>query len=307
MKQINGILSALITPFDQNGKVNTAVIRELVQFQMGAGLAGFFVNGGTGEGLLLDLDERKLILETVLDEVNGGVPVIAHVGAVATHNAANLAAHAMAVGTTAISAIPPIYFRVDMSALKEHYRQIAQAAPGLPLWLYNIPGATGVTITTDMFADLLQIPEISGIKYTSYDFFNMRALIEVGQARGITVLSGPDEMCLPALVMGAEGAIGTTYNILPGLFANLYACFHAGDLAQAQECQYKANRVIKAFTSVPSTIGAVKEILRKMGFDCGVPRRPLRPLTADEKERLWQKLAEAKFEELVDVPLSRKM
>lgn len=304
MTAIDGILSAIITPFDQNGVVNTAVIRDLVRFQIGAGLKGFFVNGGTGEGLLLDPDERKLILETVLDEVNGEVPVIAHIGAVATRTATDLAAHALAVGTTAISAIPPIYFRVDMLALKEHYQQIALAAPGLPLWLYNIPGATGVTVTTDMFAELLEIPEIAGIKYTSYDFFNMRAMIEVGEARGITVLSGPDEMCLPALTMGVNGAIGTTYNILPGLFAKLYDSFRAGDLATAQDCQYKANRVIKAFVSVPSSIGAIKEILGKMGMDCGVPRRPLRPLTSPEKELLWKKLDEAQFSEMADIPVN---
>ena len=303
MSLIRGILSALITPFDQNGQVNTAVLRDLVCFQIKAGIAGFFVNGGTGEGLLLDVAERKQILEIVLDEVNGTVPIIAHIGAVATHTAADLAAHAQAVGATAISAIPPIYFRVDMPALKAHYQQIAQAAPGLPLWLYNIPGATGVTVTADMFAELLQIPEIAGIKYTSYDFFNMRTIIEAGQVRDITVLSGPDEMCLPALVMGANGAIGTTYNILPGLFANMYRCFHDGELAKAQDYQYKANRVIKAFTSVPSSLAAVKDILGKMGLDCGVPRRPLRPLTTAEKETLWQKLKEAKFEELADGPV----
>lgn len=303
MTAIHGILSALITPFDKNGKVNTAVLRQLVRFQMGAGLTGFFVNGGTGEGLLLDPDERKQILEVVLDEVNGEATVIAHIGAIATHTAADLASHAQAAGATAVAAIPPIYFRVDTPALKEHYRQIAQAAPGLPLWLYNIPGATGVTVTTDMFAELLEIPEIAGIKYTSYDFFNMRAIIELGQTRGIIVLSGPDEMCLPALVMGTNGAIGTTYNILPGLFAKLYRCFHAGDLAQAQELQYKANRVIKAFTSVPSSISAVKEILARMGFECGVARRPLRPLTANESQKLWQHLEQTEFSQLIDSPL----
>jgi N-acetylneuraminate lyase len=302
MTAIHGILSALITPFDGEGRVNTAVLRDLVRFQMQAGLTGFFVNGGTGEGLLLDPDERKEILEVVLEEVNGNATVIAHIGAIATHTAADLAAHAQSAGATAVAAIPPIYFRVDQPALKEHYRAIAQAAPNMPLWLYNIPGATGVTITSDIFADLLDIPQIAGIKYTSYDFFTMRAIIELGQARGVTVLSGPDEMCLPALTMGAMGAIGTTYNILPGHYAQLYRAYCDGDLEQAQGRQYQANRVIKAFTSMPS-IAAVKEILARMGFDCGAPRRPLRPLTADESQKLWQILDQTEFSQLVDTPL----
>jgi N-acetylneuraminate lyase len=303
MSPISGILSALITPFDNQGEVNTAVLRDLVRFQLQAGLTGFFVNGGTGEGLLLDPEERKQILEIVLNEVNGDVPVIAHIGAVATHTAADLAAHAQAAGAAAVAAIPPIYFRVDQLALKEHYRIIAQAAPDLPLWLYNIPGATGVTISADIFADLLDIPQIAGIKYTSYDFFTMRAILELGQERGVTVLSGPDEMCLPALTMGAAGAIGTTYNILPGHFARLYRAYCDGNLAQAQERQYQANRVIKAFTSAP-TLSAVKEILARMGFDCGVPRRPLRPLTPAESQKLWQMLDQTEFSQLVDTPLA---
>ncbi len=303
MIPISGILSALITPFDSQGRVNPAVLRDLVRFQLQAGLAGFFVCGGTGEGLLLEADERRQILEIVLEEANGAVPVIAHIGAVATHTAVDLAAHAQAAGATAVAAIPPIYFRVDQPALKEHYRAIAQAAPDLPLWLYNIPGATGVTITADIFADLLEIPQIAGIKYTSYDFFTMRTILELGQARGITVLSGPDEMCLPALAMGAAGAIGTTYNLLPGHFAQLYRAYCDGNLEQAQRRQYQANRVIKAFTSLP-TLSAVKEILARMGFDCGLPRRPLRPLTVSEREQLWHMLDQTEFSHLVDTPLA---
>lgn len=302
MKPINGILSALITPFDSNGKINHAMIRRLVRYQLDAGLTGFFVNGGTGEGILLDPDERKQALETVIDEIAGKAHVIAHVGAVATHTAAELAAHAQAAGATAIAAIPPIYFKVDLPALRSHYQQIADAAPDLPLWLYNIPGATGVTVTTEMFSELLNIPQVAGIKYTSYDFFTMHRMIEIDAGRPVTVLSGPDEMCLPALTMGSHGAIGTTYNILPGLFADLYRCYREGDLVAAQEKQFQANRVIKAFTSVPS-LSAIKEILARMGFDCGVPRRPLRPLTAAESNLLWQQLEEAEFSKLINIPI----
>lgn len=301
MKPINGILSALITPFDSAGNINHEMIRRLVRYQLDAGLTGFFVNGGTGEGLLLDSDERKQALETVIDETGDAGHVIAHVGAVATHTAADLAAHAQAAGATAISAIPPIYFKVDLPALRAHYQQIADAAPDLPLWLYNIPGATGVTVTADMFTELLKIPQVTGIKYTSYDFFTMRKMIEIDAGRPVTVLSGPDEMCLPALVMGSDGAIGTTYNILPGLFADLYRCYREGDLVAAQTKQYQANRVIKAFTSAPS-LSTVKAILGRLGFDCGVPRRPLRPLTTAETDQLWQQLEEAEFSKLIDIP-----
>jgi N-acetylneuraminate lyase len=303
LSDIRGILPAILTPFDQDGQLNLPMLRRVVRFQMEAGVAGFFVNGGTGEGLLLDPAERRLSLETVLNEVDSRLPVIAHVGAIATHVAADLAAHAAAVGATAVAAIPPIYFRVDLPALKVHYQQIAQAAAGLPVWLYHIPGATGVTITPEMLAELLEIEQIRGLKYTSYDFFSMRKIIEMVQDRPFTLLSGPDELCLPALVMGAQGAIGTTYNMLPGHFVRLYDSLQRGDLKQAQTLQFEANRVIKALTSV-STLAALKEVMAHMGFDCGEPRRPLRPLSSAEKDKLWQAMSETSVREMVDVPIT---
>lgn len=300
MNVIGGILPALITPFDANGQVSPSVIRQLVQFQLKAGVHGFFVNGGTGEGLLLEPAERRLVLETVLDEVNGRVPVIAHVGAIATQVAADLAAHAAAVGAAAVSSIPPVYVSVDHLALKEHYRQIAQAAGQLPVWIYYIPQSTGVSLTVERFIDLLEIESIVGIKYTSHNFFEMRNVIESSQPRSVQVLSGPDEMCLPALVMGAQGAIGTTYNIMPAQFVQLYNSFQAGDLAQAQAIQYEANRIIKALLSVP-ILAAVKEVLTSVGIDCGAPRRPQRPLTPEERQRLFAALESTALAEFLGV------
>lgn len=302
MGDIYGILPALVTPFDADGRVNTAVLRQLVQFQLAGGVHGFFINGGTGEGLLLDPAERKLTLETILDEVNGRVPVIAHVGAIATHVATDLAAHAASAGATAVAAIPPIYFRVDMDGMLEHYRRIAQAAVGIPVWLYHIPGATGVTITPVMYAELLKIDGVGGLKYTSYNFFHMQQIVEISRTHNYPVLSGPDEMCLPALIMGAHGAIGTTYNVLPGHFVTLYEQFRAGNWEAAQALQFQANQVIEALVSV-SSLAALKQILSWMGFDCGVPRRPLRPLTDDEKRQLWRALEQTCFSEVVGVPL----
>ena len=300
---IRGILPALVTPYNDQGDINLAMMRRVVRFQLDAGVSGFFVNGGTGEGLLLEPDERKAALETVLDEVSGQAAVIAHVGAVATHTAVDLAAHAAKVGATAVAAIPPIYFRQDLAGLKEHYRLIAQGADGLPVWLYHIPGATGVTITPDMFAELLEIEQVRGLKFTSSDFFSMRKIIELGKERDITVLSGSDELCVAALVMGSHGAIGTTYNMLPGLFVRLYNCFQQGDIETARSLQYEANRVIAALTSVYS-LSALKEVMCKLGFDCGLPRRPIRPLSETEKDTLWGAMSETSIRDLVDVPIN---
>lgn len=302
MSKFQGIVPALITPFDASDKFNAGVFRELIQSLLATGVDGFYVTGGTGEGLLLEPDERRAVLEVALDEVNGRVPVIAHVGAVATRTAADLAAHAASAGAAAVAAIPPIYFSADLAGIKEHYRRIAVAAHGTPTWLYYVPHATGVTLTAKVFAELMDIDNVRGVKYTSYDLYQMRNIVELAAGRDFTVVSGPDEMCLPALMMGASGAIGTTYNIMAGQFLKLYRAWQSGDVAAAQTLQFQANQVINALLTVP-TLAAVKAILKRMGFDCGVPRGPLRGLTPEEEARLWQALAESPFAEIADLPM----
>ncbi len=301
MTIIGGILPALLTPFTEQGETHTETIRALVNFLIDQCVHGFFVNGGTGEGLLLNPGERKLALETVLDEVNERVPVIAHVGAMATRTAADLAAHAASAGATAVAAVPPVYFAVDTSALQEHYRIIANAAKGAPVWVYHIPQSTGVNISLDVLAKLLKIDQVHGIKYTSYKFYDMHAMIEMTVERDFSVLSGPDEMCLPALSMGSHGAIGATYNLMARHFVDLYDAFQAGDIERAQAMQYDANRVIRALLTVP-LFAALKLLLTEQGFDCGLPRRPLRPLTLEEKDKLYAALAETPFAEMMSLP-----
>ncbi|MBZ0302841.1 MAG: dihydrodipicolinate synthase family protein, partial [Anaerolineae bacterium] len=277
-------------------------LKDLLQFLLQTGVQGFYTTGGTGESMLLDPDERRQVLETTLEVVNGRVPVIAHVGDIATHVAVDLAKHAASVGADGIAAVPPPYFPVDQAALHAHYQAIAEAAGDVPVWIYYIPGATGSTISTESFKSLLTIEQIVGVKYTAINFFEMRNLIEAMAGRDFTIMSGADDSCLPALTMGAAGAIGTTYNIMAGHFVQLYAAYERGDIQTAQDLQYAANRVIKALLTAP-VIAGVKLILKRMGFDCGTPRRPLRPLTREEEIRLWAALDATEFTQIAGIPL----
>jgi N-acetylneuraminate lyase len=294
---IHGIIPALRTPLNESGTaVNHATLRQLVEFHIQRGVTGFFVCGGSGEGLLLTTEERQAVLETVVAAVGGRVSVIAHVGALDTAAAQHLAAHAAGLKVDAVAAVPPFYFRVDEAALYDHYRLIADAAAGTPVYLYNIPSATGVEITAAMMAKLIKIPAVRGIKYTSSNFYDMRNIIELAPGE-LTVLSGSDEVCIAGLAMGAHGAIGSTYNVMPATFAALYQAFRASDLAAAQELQFRANRVIKALLSVP-LIAGLKVILSSWGYDCGGPRRPQRPITAEERALLLDAVAAAGLEQL---------
>jgi N-acetylneuraminate lyase len=282
---IRGILPALITPMNDDGsEVNDAALAQLVEWQIQRGASGFFVCGGSGEGLLLRPAERRRVLATVIAQAAGRAKVIAHIGALDTATAMELAGMAAELGADAISAVPPIYFRVDDDALVTHYRMIGAAAGATPLYPYQIPSATGVDLNARLMEQLLSIPTLAGIKYSSYNLFDMRNIIELAPER-LTVLSGFDEVCLAALSMGAHGAIGSTYNVMPATFAALYEAMLAGNLAEARELQFRANRVIKALLATP-LIAGLKVILSEQGIACGAPRRPQRPLTSAERAGL---------------------
>lgn len=288
MFKLTGILPALLTPFDEEGNVNLNVMRDLIEWQITQGISGLYILGSTGEGLLLSDAERRTVARAVVQQVKGRVPVVVHVGAITTREACALAAHAEEIGADATSAVPPFYFNVGVEGVKQHYLRIA-AASSLPFYIYNIPATTGVSLSVDIVRELLAAaPTLRGMKYTSYDFYAMRKFIELEGGR-LNVVSGPDEMMIAGQAMGADGAIGTTENILPRLFVQAYDAFHAGDVATAQALQAKINWVVNIFLQFPSQ-SAVKEIMRHIGFDLGSGRRPIPPLTDAQRGQIREML-----------------
>ena len=280
---LSGVIPALLTPFSDQDLVDTGTLCALVEFLLGRGVDGFYVCGSTGEGLLMTEQERCTVVDTVIHQVRSRVPVIVHVGAPATSVSQRLAHHAREAGADAVASIPPIYYAVGRIEIETHYRRIA-AACGLPLYLYNIPNATQVNLEGGLICDLVKGGVAQGLKYTSYDQLNFRKVIEFcGDA--INVLAGPDEMFLPFLVMGAHGGIGTTYNLMPELFVDLYAAWAGGDLQKAQQLQYQIDRIILVLGKF-GVIPAVKAALRLRGLDCGGPRAPLLPLPPEQVDQL---------------------
>jgi N-acetylneuraminate lyase len=295
--RLTGIMTALVTPYDAEGRVNLPVVRELVEFLLSQGVQGFYVCGGTGEGLLLTEEERRQMAETVVQQVRGRVPVVVHVGAITTDEACRLAAHAQEAGADAISSIPPLaYFGVGFEGIQRYYAAIA-AACDLPLYVYNIPGATGVNVSPALFRELcLAIPTLAGMKFTSYNFFEMQQIIQMEiPGRRLNVVSGPDEMMIAAQAMGADGAIGTFYNLVPRLFVDAYDAFHAGDVRRAMELQARANRLITVYFQVGGGMSAFKAAMKLIGFDCGAGRPPLPPISPEQEERLRAELVAAGF------------
>jgi len=293
MFQLTGIMSALLTPFDGEGNVNFAVLSDMIEWQLARGITGFYILGSTGEGLLMSEDERRCVAESVVRQVKRRVPVVVHVGSLTTRAACSLAAHAAEIGADATSSIPPFYYNVGPEGVKQYYTTVA-AASGLPFYIYNIPGTTGVNVAVDVVRDLIAtVPNLNGMKYTAYDMYSLRKMIELDEGR-FNVLSGADEVMLAAQAMGADGAIGTTQNLLPRVFVDAYNAFRSGDVRGAEALQAKINWTVSAFLSFPS-LGAVKEIMRLLGFEVGKPRPPLPSLTDVQRGRLREMLEEISF------------
>jgi len=275
----SGVYSALFTAYDDEGKVSPERLRALIEFQLERGLRGAFITGSTGEGLLLSMDERKLVAETAVAALKGRGISIVHVGHLATDGAVELARHAESIGADMVGTIPPIYYPVGNEGVLQYYRTIAESV-SLPVLIYNIPDKTGVTLTDELWLELFAVDNLIGMKYTGSDLYYMRNIIELLEGKAL-VLSGSDELCLPALTMGADGSIGTTQNIAPEWFVKIRELFLTGDIHQARELQYEVNRLIKYWLAHGRLAGC-KATAAVRGVPVGGVRAPLPPLTEEE-------------------------
>ena len=283
--RFTGIYSAMCTPYDETGALNEAMIQKLVEYQVAAEVDGIWICGGSAEATLLSNDERKRILELAVAAAAGRVKIMAHVGALGTHNVLELTRHAAELQVDALSAVPPFFYQTDVQGLHDYYDAIAKES-GLPLLCYNVPGLTGVEINCAIMESLLDIPGFVGLKYSAYDHFDMASIIALDGGR-LTVLSGNDEVFLGALAMGAHGGVGLNHNYIPRTLVRIYRNFHAGNIDAARRDQIQVNRIVQVLWKYGS-FPVMKHIMKRKGMDCGPPRRPIRPLTDDEAAALDQ-------------------
>jgi len=280
--KLHGIFPALITPFDEEGKVNEKSLQELVRMNITKGVNGFYVGGSTAEAFLLTLEERKIILEIVAAECKGQYPIISHIGCISTDQAIELAKHAEKVGVDAISSIPPFYYKFSWEEIKSYYTDILNNVD-LPMIVYNFPAASGVDLSSGAARVLFEDERIIGVKHTSMDLYQLDRLKHISQR--LVVFNGHDEVFLAGISMGADGAIGSTYNCMADKFVKIYTLYKEGRMQEARALQTAANDVIEVLLQVGLFAG-IKYILSLQGIDCGQSRRPFKPLTEAEKERI---------------------
>ncbi len=273
--KFKGIIPAIVSPLNEDGTVREKVFRDLINWQLETGCRGFYLCGGTGEGVVMRPEARKTVAEIAVDELKGRGFVIDHIGAVDLNTAVDLAGHASSIGVDAISSLPPFFYTYDEKEIIQFYRALADSSE-VPLIIYASP-MSGINISADLVEKLLNIQGIIGVKYTSYNYYEMRRIKELNNG-DVNVINGPDETLLCGLVMGADGGIGTTYNVIPKIFVKLYLSFLEGRIDEARLLQYKANKVIEILVKY-GILAGVKDMLEMIGFNVGYYTYPLKRLT----------------------------
>lgn len=288
MPEFKGILPAIITPMTPDGKLNESAFRQVMEFNIQAGVQGFWVAGGTGESVLLEDEENQRIAEIAADQSQGRIVNIMHVGAPTTVRAARLAEHAARAGVEAICCVPPFFYRQSDEAIVEHYRVVAAAAD-LPFFVYNLPQSTGIEITPELMAKIqAKVPQLAGLKHSAPYMGYVRSFAQMGLA----CLIGNCRLMLPALTIGATGCVDGPPNMAPERWVALWQAYQAGDLVKAQAAQEYASQV--ADLVQPFKFHAIAKVVigARLGIDCGTSRAPGQPLTAGERAELMGKIAE---------------
>lgn len=289
-KIFKGIMPALITPFDVNGNLKKDSVGPLIDWLLSQGVKGFYILGGTGEGPALRKELRMEMAEACIQANRKRSVIIDHIGAPNIHDAIELTRHADSIGVDAVSSLPPTYsFHYTEDQLVDYYKAIADNTDK-PVIVYATSMLGGINVLS-LMRRLLKTPNIIGAKFTMPDYFLMHKITELNEGN-INVINGPDETLLCGLAMGADGGIGTTYNVMANWFVKLYDAFQAGQFKEAQSWQYRINKVIDALIrhSSSGAIMAVKETLNMMGFDTGNAIFPANPFTKEESLSMKKEL-----------------
>lgn len=301
MTKIEGLIAATFSTFHADGTLNLDLIPMMVDRLVADGLRGVFVCGTNGEGPSLTIKERMMVAEAYVNAAKGRLLVMVHVGHSSVAECQALAAHAQQIGADAVSSVAAFYFKPSSVAnLVESMAEIASAAPELPFYYYHIPALTGVGMDMVEFLRIGgdRIPNLAGIKYTSATIHEYQACLNYENGK-FDILYGYDELLLPALAVGAKGAVGSTYNFAAPLYLRVMQYFAEGRLDAAQEQQLLLVNMIREMVKY-SPIPAQKAILAMCGMELGPCRLPLNALSASDASALKSALQQIKFLDALD-------
>ncbi|MCL6745823.1 dihydrodipicolinate synthase family protein [Kosakonia sp. R1.Fl] len=270
-KQINGVLTAIVTPFDADGDVNPQALKQQINRQLAAG-NGIFCGGTNGEFFVLNEQEKVAVTATCVDEVAGRMPVVAHIGEIATRDTIRLGKQIEKLGVDAVSVITPYFVPLKQDELIAHYTAVADAL-SVPVFLYNIPARTGNTIEPQTARTLAAHPNIIGIKDSAGSYESLSGFLQaVKDCENFDVLNGPDSLIHQGFVDGCSACISGLANVAPQAINAIWSRFKAGDIDGSRAAQENVTGLRTDLYRVAFSPAAVKKALHIMGYDVGDSR-----------------------------------
>jgi 4-hydroxy-tetrahydrodipicolinate synthase len=280
---LSGIFVPHVTPFMREGELDLKSLRACVRFWLEGGVSGLVPCGSNGEAPYLSGEERRKVIETVVDEVNGKIPVVAGTGSMSTKETIMFTRDAKDLGVDAALVVTPFYFKPTNKEMLEHYKAISEAVD-LPIVVYNVPKFTGFSLETTFIHQLASENEkIVGLKDSSG---NIGAITEIIRLVGdkISVLAGTADVALSTFLLGGKGGVIAVANVFPKLCSQLYEAFKNGKYEEAKTLQKRISFANEVLVKRYNQLSAIKEALRLQGLPSGYPRKPALPLDSEEKK-----------------------
>ncbi|MBT6205502.1 MAG: dihydrodipicolinate synthase family protein [Alphaproteobacteria bacterium] len=288
MTNLSGVVPAVVTPFTRDGAFNERAFRDMLEYNIQAGVHGFWIGGGSGESVMLDDEENLQIAKAAAEQGAGRVTNIMHIGASTTRRAVAMAENAAKAGVQALCCVPPFFYEVTDEAIIEHYRAVG-AATDLPLMLYNLPQSTNVEITPALARRIRDaVPTLAGLKHSGPVVEHIREFADLDLACFI----GNSVLMLPGLTIGACGCVDGPLAVVPELWVDIWKAWQASDLAGATAAQQRATLVAQSMMEFGFIEALKAGITERLGIDCGNPRLPMLPLSADQRAEMIGRMRE---------------
>jgi dihydrodipicolinate synthase/N-acetylneuraminate lyase len=279
--EFKGVFPANPTPVHADGRINEEALRAIFEDNLSHGVGGFWVAGSTGEGPVMSEQQRETTARIAGETISGKGLSIMHVGAISTESAAKGAKAAKDSGCDAICCVPPFFFKGNDQMTLDHYKRVADAADGLPFFVYNLPQLTQVEFTPELMEKVVEaVPTVVGLKHSAFTFMNIRAFADMG----LKCFSGNGAIPLPALTMGAVGTVDAPLSVAPWHYAEMYDAWERGDFETAQRLQDVTKPIVDVVRMFGAPAGVTKLILsERLGIDCGRPIPPVMDLTDEQR------------------------
>lgn len=295
---LKGLIAAPFTPMHVDGSLNLDIIPAYADFLVAKKcVTGVFICGTSGESVSMTTDERKAVAEAWVKAAAGRMKVAVHIGGMSQPQCAELAAHAQAIGADVIAAMAPCFFKPgSIEDLIAFFKPIAAAAPELPFYYYNMPSITGVYLPVDRFLieGKKEIPNLVGVKFTHNNLMEMMQCVNANNGE-FEVLNGFDEILIAGVAAGAKGAVGSTYNYIPGIYQEVLDAMAEGDVEEARHMQQKAVEIVEVLIKHGGGTRAGKIFMKLAGLDCGPCRLPIAPCSEEELEQTRKELEQTEF------------